>query len=157
MSIPSISAGAREMSDAKLFEAECWKALNRMDGMTLRPQGICIRYRHDGQQRACPDIVGSYQEDVRRFVVDCKLYGDCRQIDRDDVDKLKRDRNAVRNVLVQQELIGGEQEVTGIFVSTTDRIVANHEPLQLITINYDGGLGGGWERSLQHQFRAIMG
>lgn len=160
MSIPSISAGAREMSDAKLFEAECWEALSRMDGMTLRPQGRCIRYQHENREFACPDIVGSYQEGVGRwrrgFVVDCKLYGDRRQIDRDDVDKLLRDRNAARNALVGQGLIGGGQEVTGIFLSTTDGIVANHEPLQLIKINYDGGLGGGWERSLQRKFKDII-
>lgn len=148
------------MSDAKLFEKECWEALKRMHGMTLRDQGSCIVYEYLGQRRACPDIVGSYQEEPGRwrkgFVIDCKLYGHSRRIDREDVAKLRRDMDAVRQELVRQQCIGQEQQIKGIFVSTVSNIVEDHEPLQLITINYDGGLGNEWERKLQRQFRNRM-
>lgn len=160
MSIPSISAGAVEISDSKLFEKECWEALNRMGGVELFKQGRCIEYRHEGHLRACPDIVGSYQEAPERwrrgFVVDCKLYHDI-EIHNEDVGKLRRDVRAAGNELVRQKFIGNNQNqnVKGIFVSTTDRIVPHHD-LQLITIDYDGGLGQGWERALQTEFRAAM-
>lgn len=146
------------MSDAKLFEAECWKALKHMHNMKLLPQGSCIRYNHEGHQYACPDIVGRKVEGEQRkgFVVDCKLYGGERQIDGADVKKLRRDVNAAKRELRHQGLIRPGDNVTGIFVSTVPNIVHDHRPLQLITINYDGGLGEGWEQDLQEKIHQVL-
>ena len=158
MSVSSISAGPHDKPDAKLFEEECWETLSRMHGMTLLDQGSCIRYNHGGQQRACPDIVGLKENghQVKGFVVDCKLYGGQRRIDGADVEKLRRDMAAVRQKLRHQGLIRPGDNVTGIFVSTASNIVRDHQPLKLITINYAGGLGEGWEQDLQRKIRQVL-
>lgn len=158
----SFSAGATvqqrtEPGDSKLFEKESWAALSRMNGMQLRdPQGGCIQYRRprDGRQRACPDIVGSYAQ--KGFVADCKLYSADRAIDNEDVEKLHDDVVAVTPTLVREDFIPRRGSVTGIFITTTDRINIVPDTLRVIIIDYDGGLGDRWEAELQRKFRRIM-
>ena len=79
-----------------------------------------------------------------------------RQIDGADVEKLRRDVNAAKRELRNQGHIGPGDNVTGIFVSTASNIVRDHQPLKLITINYAGGLGEGWEQDLQRKIRQVL-
>lgn len=133
----------------KEFEEDCYDVLGNIAGITLQEQGICYTYwKGREEHRACPDIVGSYQN--RRFVMDCKRYGPGRYIVPDDREKLDRDIKVVR-----QHLGWGKANVRKIFVTTegvgTPAIAAG---FRVITVGRAGAPH--WKTKLTEGFKNAM-
>lgn len=73
-----------------------------------------------------------------------------------DAAKLQDDVRAMKPALVREDFITESSTVAGIFITTTKVIQNFQDPLRVIQINYDGGLGDWWESYLQDKFKNEM-
>ena len=99
----------------------CYQVIERMDKVKyIAPQGSC-QYTKE-KKHYCPDIYGTYQEEPgseeKGFVIDCKRYNPVRSIDKEDCDKLDRDRDEVKEKLKADKKIGANAEVRRMFVTS---------------------------------------
>ena len=101
----------------------CYDVLKTLSKVQwLADQGSC-EYDHCGN-RYCPDIFGTYRVGgvTKGFVIDCKLYGPRRTINKDDRDKLDRDKEEVQSFLREERRIRAEDfDVVSMFVVSHDQ------------------------------------